>query len=111
LIRENASDLDARTIDGYHRCWRFVMTRSLKAVYENGVLRPLESLPFREKELLTVTVSDGTGVPEELVDSEFLADCQGLADESVTLEAVRAALSKIPGSMAEQIIRDRDDRI
>ena len=87
------------------------MTRSLKAVYENGVLRPLESLPFREKELLTVTVSDGTGVPEELVDSEFLADCQGLADESVTLEAVRAALSKIPGSMAEPIIRDRDDRI
>ncbi len=87
------------------------MTRNLKAVYENGVLRPLEALPFREKELVTVTVSDGTSVPEELVDSEFLADCQGMADDSVTLEQVRAALSRIPGSMAEQIIRDRDDRV
>jgi predicted DNA-binding antitoxin AbrB/MazE fold protein len=87
------------------------MTRSLKAVYENGVLRPLEALPFQEKELVTVTVSNGTSVPEELVDNEFLADCQELADESVTLEQVRAALSKIPGSMAEQIVRDRDDRV
>ena len=87
------------------------MTRNLKAVYENGVLRPLEPLPFREKELVTVTVSNGTGVPEELVDSDFLADCQELADDRVTLEQVRAALSKIPGSMAEQIIRDRDDRV
>jgi hypothetical protein len=60
---------------------------------------------------VTVTVSDSTGVPGELVDSEFLAECQSLADDSVTLEQVRAMLSKIPGSMAEQIIRDRNDRV
>ena len=87
------------------------MTRNLKAVYENGVLRPLEALPFREQELVNVTVSDGATIPDELVDSEFLADCQALADDSVTLDQVRAALAKIPGSMAEQIIRDRDDRV
>jgi predicted DNA-binding antitoxin AbrB/MazE fold protein len=87
------------------------MTRNLKAVYENGVLRPLEALPFREQELVNVTVSDGATIADELVDSEFLADCQALADDSVTLEQVRAALAKIPGSMAEQIIRDRDDRV
>jgi len=87
------------------------MTRNLKAVYENGVLRPLEALPFRDKELVTVTVSDSAGVPEELVDHEFLTDCQELADDNVTLEQVRAALAKIAGSMAEQIIRDRDDRV
>jgi predicted DNA-binding antitoxin AbrB/MazE fold protein len=87
------------------------MTRMLKAIYENGVLRPLEALPFREKELVTLTVSDSAGVPDELLDTEFLQDCQTLADETVTLEQVRAALAKIPGSMAEQIIRDRDDRV
>ena len=87
------------------------MTRNLKAVYENGVLRPLEALPFREKELVTVTVSDSAGVPEEMVDGEFVADCQALADDSVTLELVRVALAKIRGSMAEQIIRDRADRV
>jgi predicted DNA-binding antitoxin AbrB/MazE fold protein len=87
------------------------MTRNLRAVYENGVLRPLEALPFQEKELVNVTVTNGAGVPDDLVDSEFLVDCQSLADDSVTLEQVRAALSKISGSMAEQIIHDRDDRI
>jgi len=86
------------------------MTRRLKAIYENGILRPLEDLPLREKELVTITVNDGAKAPEELIDDDFLEDWQGLADEDVTLEQVRAALSKIPGSMAEQIIRDRDDR-
>jgi predicted DNA-binding antitoxin AbrB/MazE fold protein len=87
------------------------MTRMLKAIYENGVLRPLEALPFREKEVVTVTVSDNAGVPDELLDTEFLRDCQAWADDSVTLEQVRAALAKIPGSIAEQIIRGRDDRV
>jgi predicted DNA-binding antitoxin AbrB/MazE fold protein len=87
------------------------MTRNLKAIYENGVLRPLEALPFSENQLVTVTVSDSPGVPDELIDSEFLAECQAIADDSVTLEQVRKALAKIPGSMAEQISRDRDDRV
>jgi len=33
------------------------------------------------------------------------------ADESITLGEVRAALAKIPGSMAEDIRRGRDDRL
>jgi predicted DNA-binding antitoxin AbrB/MazE fold protein len=87
------------------------MTRNVKAVFENGVLRPLEAVPFREKELVNLTVSDSAMVPDELIDSELLDDCQALADDSVTLDQVRAALAKIPGSMAEQIIRERDDRV
>src|SRR5262249_35161625 len=50
--------------------------------------------------------SDGAGVPAELVDDELFADCQDLADDGVTLEQIRAALSKIAGSMAEQSVRD-----
>jgi predicted DNA-binding antitoxin AbrB/MazE fold protein len=87
------------------------MTRSLKAVFENGILRPLEALPFREKELVTVTVRDSGGDPDELLDTEFLTDCQALADDNLTLEQVRGALAKIAGSMAEQIACDRDDRV
>jgi predicted DNA-binding antitoxin AbrB/MazE fold protein len=34
------------------------MTRSLQVVYEKGVLRPLEPLPFKEHQQVTVTVSD-----------------------------------------------------
>jgi predicted DNA-binding antitoxin AbrB/MazE fold protein len=87
------------------------MTTSVKAVYENGVLRPLEALPFREKEVLTVTVSDHARVPPDLLDTEFLADCQEWADDRVTLEQVRTALAKVSGSMAETITRERDDRV
>ena len=45
------------------------MTRSLKAVYENGVLRPLESLPFREKEGLTSAEHLPVHVPDRYVRS------------------------------------------
>ena len=85
------------------------MTRRLKAVYDNGVLRPLEALPLRDQEVVNVVISDGA-VADELIDAEFLADCQALADDSVTLDEVRSVLAKIPGSMADQIIHDRADR-
>lgn len=87
------------------------MQKNLKAIYENGVLRPLEPVPFREHEVLNLTVSDLPAVPEELLDTDYLRQCETLADESVTIEQVRAALSKIPGSLAEEITKDRDDRV
>ena len=85
------------------------MTKSVLAVYENGLLRPLEPLPFREHQQLIVTVSDVAPLSDELVDIEFLRDCQMQADDSVSLEQVRAALSKIPGSMADEIRKERND--
>jgi predicted DNA-binding antitoxin AbrB/MazE fold protein len=84
------------------------MTRSLQAVFENGVLRPLEPLALKEQQQVTVTVTDQD--PEGLVDSAFLQYLEAQADESVTLEEVRAALGKIPGSMVEDFRRERDDR-
>ncbi len=87
------------------------MTRSLRAVFENGVLRPLEPLPFKEHDLVTLTVKDGAITNEELVDIEFIRYCETHADDTATIEQVRSALSKIPGSMAEVIIQERDDRV
>ena len=34
------------------------MTKQLEVIYEDGVLRPLQSLPFAEKQHLIVTVTD-----------------------------------------------------
>ena len=87
------------------------MTWSLKAVFENGVLRPLEPVPFKEHELVDVTVRDHSSASEDLLDSEFIRYCETQADDTVTLEQVRTALAKIPGSMAEEIIRGREDRV
>lgn len=51
------------------------------------------------------------GAFDELIDHEFVAFCEREADDSVTLEEVRAATSKIKDSMARVIIEEeRADR-
>lgn len=84
------------------------MTRSLQAVYEKGVLRPLEPLPFQEQQQVTVTVSDVT--EGDWLDSAFLRHLETQADDNVTLEQVRSTLAKIPGSLADDFHREREER-
>jgi predicted DNA-binding antitoxin AbrB/MazE fold protein len=80
-----------------------------QAVYENGVLRPLEPLALREQQLVTVTISDEAPA-EPWLDTEYLAVCAPDTDEDVSLEEVRTALAKIPGSLTEDFIAEREDR-
>jgi hypothetical protein len=61
--------------------------------------------------------TDKTNVPharptlEDLIDHEFVADCaRPNGGDTPTIEKVREILAKIPGSMAEDIIGDREDR-
>lgn len=84
------------------------MPRSLQAVYEKGVLRPLEPLLLKEHQQVTVIVSDQE--EGDWLDAAFLRYLETQADESVTLEQVRSALAKIPGSMVEDFRRERDER-
>ena len=83
------------------------MTRSLKAIYENGVLRPLEPLPLEEHQHVTVTVSDES----DRLDRGFIESLEADADDSVTLEQVREALSNIPGRLDTDFSIERDERI
>ena len=43
------------------------------------------------------------------MDTDCLQFCASEADESVSLEAVREALSKIPGSLAADFIVEREE--
>lgn len=87
------------------------MAKTVEAVYEKGVLRPLEPLDLTENERVTVTVTNGSRpLDDELLDTEFLAYCETQADDTVSLEAVRQALAKIPGSLADDIRAERDER-
>jgi predicted DNA-binding antitoxin AbrB/MazE fold protein len=85
------------------------MTKTLQAVYEKGVLRPLEPLELRDQQFVNVTLSD-EAPPEPWLDAERLAACTGEADDAVSLEEFRAALAKIPGSLTEDFIAEREDR-
>lgn len=88
------------------------MSKRLEAVYENGVLRPLEPLDLPEHQPVTVVVSEEpvTSPEEEWLDVECWQQCAAEADESISLEAVREALSKIPGSLTADFIAEREDR-
>lgn len=84
------------------------MTRSLQAVYENGMLRLLEPLQLKDRQQVTITVSDDS--PEDWTDAAFLRYLEMQADDSVTLEQVRSALGKIGGSMVADFNKERDER-
>ena len=81
------------------------MTKRVEAIYENGVLRPLEPVNLAEHQRVTVTLNE----PEEAwLDTEFMDSCAAEVKERVGLEEVRRILSKVPDSLAEAIIAERD---
>jgi predicted DNA-binding antitoxin AbrB/MazE fold protein len=85
------------------------MTITVPAVYENGVFRPLEPVRCSEHERVILTVESTATAEDHLIDREFLAYCESQADESVSLESVRQALAKIPGSLAD--VQDLSDQV
>ena len=84
------------------------MTRSLQAVYEGGVLRLLEPLSLAEHQQVTITVSDQSD--EDWHDPSFLRYLETQADDSIDINQVRSGLSKIPGSLVEDLRNERDER-
>jgi predicted DNA-binding antitoxin AbrB/MazE fold protein len=85
------------------------MTRNIQAVYENGAFRPLEPVSCQEHERVLLTVESVKAREENLLDQEFLAYCETQADDTVSLEAVRQALAKIPGALTDDIRGERDE--
>jgi predicted DNA-binding antitoxin AbrB/MazE fold protein len=87
------------------------MVRTLSAVYENGVLRPLESLPLKEHQQVSVTVSDASDdAADAWLDHEYMAATDALQESEPTLDEVRRILSKIPGNLSDDIRAERDSR-
>ena len=93
------------------------MIQRVEAIYERGVLRPLKPLPLAESQRVRITISDSTASdsssPRSLADAEFLdairAEAATLRDVP-SLEEVQRTMSKIPGSLAEDFIAEREER-
>ncbi len=83
------------------------MIHEFKAIYENGVLRPLVALPLIEQERVTLHLSRHDD--QAWLDDEFVKSFGDISDDAVTIEEVRLALSKIKGSMDEAIDQDRGE--
>ena len=85
------------------------MVRKLQAVYEHGVLRPVEPLRLNERELVTVIILDDR-ISEVELQFEPPSRFEALADHSMSLETVRKALSKIPESLDADLFAERNQR-
>ena len=87
------------------------MHERIEVVYENGVLRPLAPLPpqLREHQHLTVTI-ESPGALEDRLDTACLAAAKRDADPTVSLEEVRRILAKAPGTLAQAVIAEREER-
>ncbi len=95
---------------GCRYCKLAGMTHNVTAVYENGVLRPLEPLPLKEHQRVTVTVSDPA---EQWLDQEYIEKVRrgvAAAAPARSLDEIRQALSKIPGNLSDDIRAERDIR-
>ena len=87
------------------------MHEQIEVVYENGVLRPLGRLPWqlREHQHLTVTIAT-SGALEDRLDATCLAAARRDADPTVSLEEVRDILAKVPGTLAQAVSAEREER-
>jgi predicted DNA-binding antitoxin AbrB/MazE fold protein len=82
------------------------MKKSIEAIYENGMFRPLEPVDLPEHQRVQVTIVD----EEEWLDRDYIQWAASQVQETVSLDAVRKALAKIPGSLTADFIAEREDR-
>jgi predicted DNA-binding antitoxin AbrB/MazE fold protein len=85
------------------------MDNIVEAVFEDGVLRPLEKLALRPKQRVALWIDELPDRPEQLEDRGFLEYCREEGDANITLDQVRQALAVIPGSMTADFSAERDE--
>jgi len=88
------------------------MPLQVNAVYENGVLRPLQPLDLKEHEHVVVNVVKATTSSRSMLDVKYIEKVKREQDSKPApgIQEVRRRLAKIPGSMAAEIVAERGDR-
>jgi len=87
------------------------MIQQVDAVYEHGLLRPLEPLALTESQRVKLTISDA-GAEHYRRDTKFLewVEAEVAAMPHIpSLEEVQKILSKIPGSLTEDFATEREE--
>jgi predicted DNA-binding antitoxin AbrB/MazE fold protein len=87
------------------------MVRHIEAVYEHGVLRPLEPLSLTESQHVSLTISDLRYVHSPIdagLTERAKVEAAGIK-VAPTIEEVRAALASIPGSLSHDVIAERGE--
>jgi predicted DNA-binding antitoxin AbrB/MazE fold protein len=80
------------------------MEKKVQAVYENGVLHPLEPLLLGERQRVTVTISEVPPNHPSLISPD---EWSAAALDDISLDEVRRALSSIRGSLSQAVREER----
>lgn len=84
------------------------MEKTVEAVYEHGVLRPLENPGLLDGQHVRVIISDLVlADPSDCFEPEEWA---AALEDDISLESVRHALSGIRGSLSDTVIASREER-
>ncbi|MCI0685147.1 MAG: antitoxin family protein [Gemmataceae bacterium] len=85
------------------------MHQTVEAIYEDGVLRPLEELSLRPRQRVFLQIKEAPDAAEDLEDEAFVNYCRAQGDPNIALDQVRQALAAIPGSLTEACSAERDE--
>lgn len=85
------------------------MEKSFEAIYENGVLRPLEVLTLANGQHVQVTIAipDADDAVARYFDP---AEWEASKTDGISLAQVWQATASISGSLADAVIASRDER-
>ena len=86
------------------------MEKTFEAVYENGVLRPLETLAISNMQHVLVTISDVPTTAADVAAYFEPEEWEAAKHDDIGLDEVRQALASIPGSLADAVIASREER-
>jgi predicted DNA-binding antitoxin AbrB/MazE fold protein len=86
------------------------MQKRFEAVYENGVLRPLEALLLPNNLHVTVTIENLTMAWNDPSAYFSPEEWETAARDEITLREVHQALSSIPGSLSDAVVESREER-
>ena len=86
------------------------MRKAFEAVYEHGVLRPLENLDLTDYRHVHATISAVSGSTEDFAAYFEPAEWEASKHDNISLADVRRALSSIRGSLADAVIAAREER-
>ena len=87
------------------------MLRHFEAIYEDGVLKPLQPLNLAEHERVSLVMGQDADADLEDEASDVLPFVAEDGVENLTWADAQAITARFPGSLAEDCIRERDERI
>lgn len=91
------------------------MGKSFQAIYEAGILKPLEPLELNDRDVVTLIVAERNGPlkvaerREDIIDRDALAIAEREGDSTISLEQLHELLKSIPGSMSDVVIEERGE--